>query len=289
MKIRIFDQPTHTELICINDPSSEAYITGTIQGLGLPGVRMSTGASSGQHGGYSGTPHFEPRVLSIDGLIKDDAVAQAQARRRAWSSAFSGLGQLEARIEYPESGQAFLIFCKLYGSPSLDYTPLDPLKHNFTIDLLADDPLIYDDITGAANEAVIPKAVGGGAAWPMDWPVESEAGSGPVTVTNTGDQPIYPTFTVTGSMTNPVIENITTGRKLQFNSFNAPVGSELFIDMYPSRRLATLNGGNVLYALTTPPGWFALLPGDNTIQLTTGDSADTASALMQWRNGFMGI
>lgn len=294
MKLRIKDRSTGTELICINDPSSEAYITGKIVGLGLPNIRMSSGPATGRPGGYSGTPQYDPRLITIDGLLKDNTVAEAQQRRMALADAFTDLGELEAQIEYPEMGRSFISYCKLYGQLELDYTPLDPLKHPFTLELLADDPALYENTSGSANSVTINKTVGGGVILPMITPAISAAGSSAEVVTNGGRIRIAPVITITGSMSNPRIINETSGQVVGLTGFVAPAGSVLVIDMYDRTAVLNpdpitgLNGSNVTGSVTLDD-WWELARGANNIRLTTSDSGDDAQADIRWRNAVMGI
>jgi hypothetical protein len=289
MKVRIVRRSTGIEVLTMNDFAidSGCFITGKLTGLGLPSVRRSTGSSSGRHGGYSGRPFWGSRLLTIDGHLIGNDAAQSQDRRLWVNNAFTDLDDLAMYIEY-ENGNRYVSYCQLIGTPTLDYAPLDQQKTPFYLEFLANDPVFYDANDAHANTAVIPKANGGGITWPVVWPRVSAPGSGNVTVGNTGKVDIWPVITITGSMTNPIIANDSSGKALQLTGFSAPEGSEVVIDMYDLT--ATLDGGNIFDYLAEPPGWWALLADRlNSIRFETSDIADTAEATIYWRNGYMGI
>jgi hypothetical protein len=286
MKIHAYDPVSDTTFFVFNDADYKGYITGKVEGLGPPSNRVSRGSYAGRSGGYSGQRYWDPRLITVTGLLIADTVTEMQNRRADWSDAFSWLDELQLVIQL-ENGNEYLINCSVDGTPTLDYIPLDPLRAPFSVSFLADDPVIYDNTAGHATSVTLSRVAGGGITWPLSWPLSWPAGAAGSTVNNTGTVPIYPVITLTGSMTNPVLSNQTTGEFISLPGFTAPSDAVVLVDLY--NHTITLNGGNVAGLLGAGSSWWGLQKGQNTIKLTTSDVADTVTGTMVWRNGVMGI
>ncbi len=131
-------------------------------------------------------------------------------------------------------------------------------------------------------------ATGGGITWPISWtPVVWQPGAPPTVINNSGNVPLYPLITLTNQMSNPTIKNITTGAFFSLTGFTTSAGDVVVIDMY--NRTVLLNGGSVLPSVTTASSWWPLLPGNNSLTLTSTNSSDTVVAAVQWRSGYRGI
>src|SRR4051794_35936080 len=241
MKMHVYDPLAEAVLYTFNDAAQRGYITGKVEGLGPPSIRASRGSYAGRSGGYSGKRLWDPRLITVSGTLIADTVVEMQQRRLDWSDVFSRLDDLQLLIDY-ENGKQYIIFCSIDGTPSLDYTPLDPIKAPFAVSFLADDPVIYDN-SWDVNSVLLKKVVGGGITWPVTWPLTWAAGQGGTSVLNGGSVPIYPVITLTGSMTNPMVSNDTTGEFIELPDFTAPAGSVVVIDLY--NQTITLNGGNI--------------------------------------------
>jgi phage-related protein len=267
----------------INDDSNGLYLDEPIDGLELPEIRTSSDVYSGRDGGYVGDQFYGTRLVTLPG--------------RAWSADPAGIWDLRRALQQAldtdsielhvvaDDDHHYLLYAR---TTRLDMPiPRALSVAPFKIDFICPDPIIYDDTDSNALTANIGKYVGGGVSWPLTWPLSWGAGTGATTVNNTGLVTIYPVITITGSQTNPIITNVTTAEFIQLSGFTAPAGSVTVIDL--RNRTVTLNGGNVLAKVTSSSTWWGLLPGSNTIRLETGDAADTAAAVMEWRNGYMGI
>jgi len=286
MKTRIIQRSTGDTLLTINDPSSGSYITGKLAGLGLPAVRVTRGSYSGRPGGFSGKPEWEPRLITIDGLLIADEVPLMQDRRRSFLAAFSGLEGVELHIDY-ENGKSYLIYAELIGTPELDYVPLDPLRAPFALEFLANDPIIYDNTTGLTELVPLGRREGGGFTYPIVYPIVYDPGGQPVNVPNTGDVEIFPVITLHGVATNPVITNFSTGESFALLNIKTASYDVLTLDMNgPS---VQLNGGNIYDAVAYQSNWLYLRRGDNFIALDTASDDDTVSGNISWRNGVLGI
>jgi hypothetical protein len=269
----------------LNDPTSPnaAYLDEPIDGLGLPPVRTSSGNYSGRDGGYVGSQFYGMRFITLTGQFFSNSAATLETNRRALAAAVA-TGSITLSIT-TNAGNQYLIFCNI---DSLDM-PINrtPTVTPFKISLIATDPTIYDNSASGAMSVTVNPARGGGITWPITWPITWAAGSQPTTVNNSGNVTIFPTITLTDKMTNPTITNQTTGQFFSLTGLTTTAGDVLKIDM--KNRTVLLNGGSVLPFVTSTSSWWPLLPGNNSVNLTTASGTDTTVATLTWRSGYRGI
>ncbi|WP_427007201.1 phage distal tail protein [Pseudarthrobacter sp. H2] len=268
----------------LNDPNSvnAAYLDEPIEGLGLPPIRTSSGNYSGRDGGYVGSQFYGMRLITLTGqFFGTPATLETTRRNLAAAVATSSV----AMNITTNAGNQYLVNCNI---DSLDMPILRSINQApFKISLIATDPTIYDNSASGLMSVTVNPARGGGITWPITWPITWAAGSQPTTVNNTGNVTIYPTITLINKMTNPSITNQTTGQFFTLTGLTTTAGDTLVIDM--KNRTVLLNGGSVLPFVTSSSSWWPLLPGNNSINLTTADGTDTTVATVSWRSGYRGI
>lgn len=269
----------------LNDPTnpSNVYLDEPIDGLGLPPIRTSSGNYSGRDGGYVGAQFYGMRLITLTGRFFSLNPAALEASRRSLAAAVA-TPSVTLNIT-TNGGNQYLVNTNI---DSLDMPIIrDPTTAPFKITLIATDPIIYDNSSSGSMSVTVNPARGGGITWPITWPITWAAGSAPTTVNNTGNATIYPTITLTDKMTNPSITNQTTGQFFTLTGLTTTAGDVLKIDM--KNRTVLLNGGSVLPFVTSTSSWWPLLPGNNSINLTTSDGTDTTVATVSWRSGYRGI
>lgn len=104
---------------------------------------------------------------------------------------------------------------------------------------------------------------GGGYVW------EQGGQGGPTTIINESITDVSPVWTVHGPVQNPILENITTGERIEYVGTIAE-GQTLVIDM--GEQTALLNGLNVLANVTGD--FISLAPGANTLLYVVDDDGD---------------
>lgn len=107
----------------------------------------------------------------------------------------------------------------------------------------------------------------GGYEW------EQGGSGGPTTVMNESIDNVYPIWTITGPITNPVLENTTTGEQIEYVGTIGD-GQTLVIDM--GAQTALLDGLNVVANIVGE--FLSLAPGSNTL-IYSVDSGDKASEI----------
>jgi phage-related protein len=120
--------------------------------------------------------------------------------------------------------------------------------------------------------------------FPITFPLSFGGGSaaGTVTADNTGNIEMRPIITITGPVTNPTVENETTGLSLTFSnpnqvSYTLNSGDQLVIDLdahqimyYPDGSSIGASRRNWLVSGST---WWDLPPGTSTIGFSSDDAS----------------
>ena len=268
----------------INDPAGAVLVHDAIEGLTLADLRRSTGLNMGTNGGWHTLPKYGTRNIGIPITIaSNDANQVTTARMNLMAALLANNGDVTLRL-IKTTGEAYLIYCYV-RSADIPYGP-NPLYSRFSLELVADDPVIYDDTSGAINTAPLTKSTSGGFVYPFTYPKIYAPGNRGVTVTNNGSITVYPTITLTGSGNTPVIVNNTTGEAMTLNVITSAADT-IKIENRPDGRSVLLNGSNKYDKRSG--SWISLAPGDNALELTTSTSDDSISGTVSWRGGFMSI
>ena len=266
----------------INDRESRFYLD-TVKGFAIPEIRTSSAVLTERDGGYVASQFYGMRKVSIQGRIFGEDEAELEEKRKEIMAA---VRQKSIAIELiTNAGNSYLVNGHLTDS-EMDFDRLIN-SSDFRFEFLCPDPVIYDNTDGTALSIQVGKQRGGGYIFPYVLPVEWQSGSGEVAARNNGNTPVKPVIKFKGSMTDPTLINVTTGKLVQLSGFSAPEGSEVVIDT--RTRSVLLNGGNIFDKLSDQSTFFSLQPGDNVFRLESASGADTVVAIVEWRNGFMGV
>lgn len=267
----------------INTDAHGIWLDTQIDGLDLPPIRTSQGNYSGRDGGYVGGQFYAARPIGLQGAIFSSNIATLETTRQAFQTALKG--QTVTMTVLTNAGHSYILYANL-----LDFEM--PIKRElfsapYTLSLIAPDPTIYDNTAGGALTANINLVVSGGYTYPVTYPVTYAAGTPPTTVSNGGTIPVYPVITLTGTMTNPVLANLTTNQQFSLTPITTGPGDVVVIDV--RQHTVTLNGSSIFGLIGPSSTWWSLLVGSNTISLTTSSGTDTVTGVMTWRSGYMGI
>lgn len=125
---------------------------------------------------------------------------------------------------------------------------------------------------------IISVDVSGGLVWDevgVVW--EAGSGSGTNSIVVDGIASVAPIWTVSGPITNPTIEILSTNTSLTYEGSLAE-GQTLIVDS--NKMTATLNGMNVLGSISGD--WLELSPGTNRV-VFTATQAETTSSTLSWQ------
>lgn len=288
--------------LAINDGQSGFFLDGEIAGLGFPEIRTSSGLIGGQDGGYIGAQFFGMRPITLTGRAYSNDVVTTEDLRRQLQATLSPLA-VELRIT-TYAGRRYLIYANV---TKFDMPIDDSLNFAyFKIELLATDPVIYDDTAGAALSATINKAVPGGMFFSGTKPWFGKTtyftpGAPNASISNDSTVATYPVIVFQGKLSDPVLTNRTTGEVWSMESYSVSAGSVTQVDMQAHTvRLGTTAdlvdgrlpdgvGGSVFAYVSEGAEWWGIVPGVNEIELSTGSASDTQTGTLWWRPGLRGI
>jgi hypothetical protein len=146
------------------------------------------------------------------------------------------------------------------------------------------DPRYYDDTLQTASMTVGNPL---GRTYNRVYPLVYGGGSTAITtsVTNNGWATTYPTITLNGPITNPILGNTTQGYYITIQGTYANTDT-IVIDL--DSKLITLNGAAARNLISGGSNWFSAPPGTSQFYLTgTGTLAGTTTATVSWRSAYI--
>lgn len=159
----------------------------------------------------------------------------------------------------------------------------------FQLPLISGDPFAYSQTLYTADTGSF-GAIGGGWTFPFALPSGFGAASvSSSTFTNAGTVPSAPVIRIYGSITAPVLRNLTTGLYVSLPGLILNTPDYIEIDMAKSTVL--LNGLSAYPMISTVDvvysNFWSLLPGANVVQLVGFNYDGNAKARVIWRDAFL--
>jgi phage-related protein len=269
--------------------------------------------------GGAGSPY---QILSVDGLESLPAIRNQDDNRGYNDGMFSGRDFLSGRTVsiifntfgdsngsaqtnyntiqrtlLPQTSGTTPLFFKFPNSPTSEQfvnarvralrTSVDP---NYTygyitsqVDFFCPDPNYYNSNLQTAN-MLISAALGRTYNREFNYTYGGGSSSVTTTISNIGWATTYPTITIQGPITNPIIGNTTTGNTLNFTGTYSALDI-LEIDLY--NQLITLNG-NPARNLLISGTWFDAPPGNSNFFFTGSSTlAGTTQATVSWYSAYI--
>ena len=266
----------------LNSAENLMYLDEPIEGVsGLPNIRSATGVNQGRDGSWVSRQLYEGRYISFQGRIFGGEPIDVENKRRELVSVLQRK-KLKLRI-ITYAGMEFVTEVFVMANQMPISRELNIAK--WKIDLLSEDPLFYDNLSGELL-ATIGKTIDGSFDIPFDIPFNISAGTEPSVVTNSGNETVYPIITVSTPATNPKIINRTTNQFMQVMT-TVFKGDKLIIDM--RNRTVTHNGLNVYALQREGSTFFGLVPGANIMEVQTDVGSENTKAEVRYQSGFLGI
>jgi hypothetical protein len=266
-------------------------------GFGMAPVARLSQRSPMQHGSSDVGFHLEER--RVDLVILPWAVDEEgyyDAREQLLEIFKPGDDPILLRYSFP-TGRVRQIDTHFDGGMMFGTSERQGLAHRAVISLVAPDPVWYDPteqtltwvITGA-DELVFP------ITFPIEF-IASVISSGQ-NLAYPGSWLSYPTIIITGPCQNPLIENQTTGEKLEL-LYNVLAGQIVTISLAAGEKSIMDNAGaNLIGALTEDSdlATFHIAPdpeaagGTNVIFAELGGATPgTTSVQFEWFNRYVGL
>lgn len=212
-----------------------------------------------------------------------DAVSTLDTLIRAWNLENAEAGVIQP-LSFQLPGQPTQ---RLNGRPRVlnpDLSLLPTGRARVALEYVASDPRIYADSLSSVN--VLLPTSGGGFTFPLTFPLSFGGGTvGTQTATNAGTVSTLPVATIYGPVTNPQLENLTTGEILKVNIVLSAT-DYLVIDF--DAKTVLLGGTASRYSLLDQSSvWWDLAPGDNQIRFQASTYSVDAHATLSWRSAWL--
>ena len=259
----------------------------SVDGLeSLPGIRNQDDNRGYHDGMFTGRDFLSGRTVSI---IFNTFASGANSAQQNYNTIQSTL--------LPQTSGTTPLYFKFPNSPTSEQfinarvralrTTVDP---NYTygyitsqVDFFCPDPNYYNN---NLQTSVMQITAALGRTYNKEFNYTYGGGSSTITttITNIGWATTYPTITITGPITNPIVGDLTSGNTLYFTGSYTAL-DVLEIDLY--NQLITLNGSparNLLISGT----WFDAPPGNSLYFFTgTGTLAGTTQATVSWYSAYI--
>lgn len=222
-------------------------LSASIQGLASPAIRVGDGLYAGRDGGFVSGHFYGHRTIVLNGFyVGKDCADAAELRETLF-----GLLRIRYNLPiviYTDNGNYYIEGVIKDVKADID----NVVAGEYQITILCPHPILY--------------LLDGGTSEENTW-ISDDLNIGSVTtIGNSGNVDDYPVLVLNKQMVDPVFTNTTTGKFMKLTgTFSASTSQLLVIDM--AKRIITLDG-EVKNALRTPDSsWWALIPGQNEIEV----------------------
>jgi phage-related protein len=265
--------------------TSSPYQIQSVDGLeGVPPLRVQDDNRGYADGSFTGQDFYSGRTITVNMLVLANGATSAQ----------TNLNTLQNTLKPQQSGTTPLYFIV---PPSTEQfinarvrafrTTIDPdYTYGYIrvqIEFFCPNPFYFDSTLQTASLVVSNPL---GRTYNRTYNLTYGGGSLATTtaVTNSGRTTAYPTITLNGPITNPILGNVTQGNYLSFTGTYSNTDS-LVVDLY--NKLVTLNGVTARNLLTSG-SWFSAPVGTSQFYMTgTGTLAGTTTATVSWYNTYV--
>ncbi len=255
-----------------------------VEGLeDLPDLRSQDSDRGFSDGMFSGNDFLAGRTITFTLSITGNSMAAMQ----------TALAELKANMQFQRNGTGVLQL----------YIPTRPVQRigarvrrraipidvaysqgqvQATIQLFCPDPRVYDD---AASTGLLTPGSNVGRVYNRVYPLVYATAAGGTIASlafpNTGNVTVWPTFTITGPLTNPQVINVTTGQGVKINA-SLSAADVLVVDT--DLKAISLNGNPARNLLDNASQWFGFPPGSTTVSIIA-DTTSGGTLVVSYRNG----
>lgn len=239
-------------------------------GAGLP-IREDSDLLTGRDGGVIHATRNGMRTLMINGTIFADNPEDFFIRRRALLNAFSRNPlKKPLTIQYWD-GTVVTADATVITTPQWRDATGNRTQIQFTAHLrIAEGFFNLGGSSQTYTATPIAESKGFPIPFPLPIPIGLEAGGTSIVINNLGDGAVYPRFRLDGMMVNAQVTNVTTGQSFRIND-TIPNGR--FVEVYrEGGDDYVMLDGNIPFYTQFSGSVFEVVPGNNTIQLSAGNS-----------------
>jgi len=292
-------------------PAADFYVLrDTAELLSTLSTRKSDKDKQGGHGTEDSLSQYEARILPFKGEIhassQSTRITMEKSLKRAVglqvAQDFDGDDGYKLILITDEDGIAKQLYAKVLDPPEFELIETAmPECREFSFVMYAKDPTLYAQTlsSGSGPESYLTttfKVQDGALPTIKDGalPTAQDAIATSMSITNNGTFGTAPVIIISGPTTDPVLENITTGRKMDFSSgggITLAADETLTINVASQTITKKDTQGDETDAsgtLTTDSNWIFVEPGNNIFTLFDATPDDLSGQLsIQWRDAWI--
>ena len=254
------------------------YLT-QLDGISVPDLLNESVQTPSRDGETYIRTVLEPRFIKIGYTLVGASFDGLQDERRRLVRLLNprlGLGRLEYT---PQEGRTYSIDAILETPPR--FTKLSDRVLDVHLTLRCPDPAFalrpVEEVT---------MRVGGGLSVPVSFPLSITQDFVERTVVNSAELETYPIFYITGVVTSPKVENVTTGKHVQMASdFELGADDTLVIDM--AAQTIKIGATSKIGKMTNGSELWAIEPGTNEIKVSS--TSGEGNYRMRYAERYLGV
>lgn len=257
----------------------------------IPSIRsLASDLKRGQrHGGFLAPDYLDPRIITMTVLARANDNPTLAAMMEQLKSAFILDPNSISEKVFTFYGNTRQLNCRCKRRAfKYDAKWLQTFVE-CVIQLEAIDPRMYGTVLNSYSASL---PVFTGASFNFTWNVNFGVvtNSGIITALNAGNFNTSPIITIAGPVDNPIVENITAGKRLAF-ALTINSGDQLVIDTDAHSVLYYVAGSSIgasrRSSMTTDSQWWELMPGSNTIRYSANTTKVGSIMSLQYRDAWV--
>lgn len=287
--IRLRDDTTPVVLAGLPTNPESCYLLEDVQGLDGRDIREEVLDLPDRDGDYLGAVRSAGLSLILSGKIVGLDRGDLRAKERALRAALAPTDttwrlRVQGRVGDPEELVAQVRTSQPFRSS--DAATHSRRVKDWQVALRAADAVLY----GAATQTVttLPIIGLGGLLLPLVFPIDlsgSVAGGDPAT--NSGDAATFPLLRVYGPITQPILENLTTGEAIVFSG---TIATGEYVEVNTATRDVTFGvaGGSAYFLLDrAQTSFWSMPPGTTQMRLRCSAFSDDARLVVTYSNAYL--
>jgi hypothetical protein len=275
-----------------NDTNIGMVVSPNIIGLDIATIRLPSYDRPNIDGAIVPNQLYGGRAISLTGKVFGGSVSDYRTSRQTLEKAVAIKRSVDGVLSpmtfkfttMDDLALQISVYTRQFQMPD------EFLTHaNFKLDMFSPDTYIVSQ-----NETVaqIYTFQGGGMAIPMAIPIPMITGGSTVSnLANNGNIKAFPTITLQGPLTNPVLSNLTTGETMTFAYTLTHDYEQIVIDTLNRTviYIASLGANPVNIRQYMTGDFVTIYPGNNEVKLTVGSYNPSGLATLQYRDSYSGI
>jgi hypothetical protein len=253
---------------------------------GSPPVRTALVDRLGAHGAFYGRDLYGPRTVTLTLNIKPNPLTGSTLDSLCQQLETALIAQQTGSLQLILNGGKRLLNCR----PTAWDLPRTPAMGNerwgkATVQLIAADPFVYDAQQTIQTLPIFVTTGGWTFPWNFPWVFGSSAVPQDASAFNSGSIEVGPLFRITGPFdVGFQLRNLTTGGLLQVGMVMA-ASDWVDVDMQ-NETIMFQSFSNRRNALIQGTDFWRLIPGANTIQMSSLGAISSANAQMYYRSAY---